>query len=37
MLRSVDSECAGCVIEPRNILVVGVDAVTLVEGNIDTL
>jgi hypothetical protein len=27
MLRSVDSECAGCVIEPRNKLVVGADVV----------
>jgi hypothetical protein len=32
-LRSVDSEWAGRVIEPRNYVVVGADAVNLAEGN----
>jgi len=36
-LRSVDSECAGRVIEPRNNFVVGADAVLGAEGSIDTL
>ncbi len=34
MLRSVDSEDVGRVIEPRNLLLVGADAVPLAEGNI---
>ena len=32
-LRSLDSECAGRVIEPRNSVLVGADAVNLAEGN----
>ena len=36
-LRSVDSECAGRVIEPRNKFVVGADVVLYAEGSIDTL
>ena len=36
-LRSVDSECAGRVIEPRNKFVVGADVVLYAEGSIATL
>lgn len=35
-LRSVDNECAGRVMEPRNS-VVGADAVAVAEGNTDVL
>ena len=35
-LRSVDSECAGRVIEPPNNFYVGADALIGAEGNIDT-
>jgi hypothetical protein len=34
-LRSVDSEWAGRVIEPRNYMIAGADAVVLAEGNIE--
>ncbi|MFH1613508.1 MAG: hypothetical protein ABIG61_00280 [Planctomycetota bacterium] len=37
MLRSVDSECAGRVIEPRKSNFVGADDVVVAEGSIDTL
>ena len=32
-LRSVDSECAGRVMEPRNEIVAGADAIGKAEGN----
>ena len=35
-LRTVDSECAGRVIEPRNNFYEGADALIGAEGNIDT-
>jgi len=31
--RSVDSECVGCVIEPRKMMNVGADAVRIAEGS----